>query len=500
MAEETKKIIVRRRKESMDTSEEVLKVEKPVDTNEAPIETAVPPVPPVPPVTGAPHTPELTEDNMPVLPSFMKGATLKPATKEEVQAQMKPEPITVHASFGAATRASTIAHSIAGETEVRDKKLTENKFFSDAHKANVEHHNDMIENLKNEDSVSLITDNEEFEKLIRGEEGVSILDDNDENYAQSCCRNVISSVSYYYSVVLLHSGFKVNFTGLRYLAKSRLLNTPEDMYNERRRFYKTIWEQIESISGFKSKPSFEKWCRITSFLDTDSLLFGVYAATFPTDQKFNITCPNCGSNLEILANPENLVSVYSDEAYKQVHDVINNTPNAEDIIRVSAMSKREKLPVKAQKVMIYIKEPSIADYLEIIADVAADRSLYDKYELTYEKTMYIDYVLVPDIAFFKRNGKVRFVKVKSRKQIAEIISNLDSASGTKLDDILNNLNDKYNVRFEIPESVCHGMLKDEEGKFTGEKCGHKIEAVPVDLEKLLFRALRNGRTDDEVTE
>jgi len=348
--------------------------------------------------------------------------------------------------------------------------------------------------------VNLITDNEEFEKLIRGEDGVSILDDNDEGYAQSCCRNVISSVAYYYSVVLLHSGLKVNFTGLRYLAKSRLLNAPENMYHERRRFYKTIWEQIESISGFAQKPSFDKWCQMTSFLDTDSLLFGVYAATFPTDQKFNITCPKCGSTLEVLANPENLVSVYSDEAYKQVHDVINNTPNGADIIRLSALAKREKLPVKAQKILLYVKEPSIADFLEVISDVSADPTLYEKYEITYEKTMYIDYALIPDIAYYKRNGKVRFVKVKNRKQLAEIISNLDSATGEKLDDMLNNLNDKYNVKFEIPETVCHGALKDEEGKFTGEQCDQHIDAVTVDLEKLLFRALRNGRQDDETGE
>ena len=484
MAEETKKITIRRRKDSMTESEEVLNVEKPVE--------AAPKAPEAPAAEAT-----IKPEDAPVLPSFMANAKLTPATKEEIEAQRKPEPITIHTSFGAATSAGTIAHSIAGEETIHSKKLTENKFFSDAHKENVEHHNDMIENLTSNDSVNLITDNEEFEKLIKGEDGVSILDDNDETYAQSCCRNVISSVAYYYSVVLLHSGLKVNFTGLRYLAKSRLLNAPEDMYNERRRFYKTIWEQIESISGFTSKPSFEKWCQITSFLDTDSLLFGVYAATFPTDQKFTITCPNCGSTLEVLANPENLVSVYNDEAYRQVHDVINNTPNGADIIRLSALSKREKLPVKAQKILLYVKEPSIADFLEIISDVSADGSLYEKYEITYEKTMYIDYALVPDIAFYKRNGKVRFVKVKNRRQIAEIISNLDSASGEKLDNMLNNLNEKYNVKFEIPETVCHGSKKDEEGKITGEECGHHIPAVHVDLEKLLFRALRNGREDDE---
>lgn len=496
MAEETKKITIRRRKDTMDKTEEVLRVEKPIEAQEAQA-----PVNPAPAQASAAKIEGgLKPEDAPVLPSFMAGATLRPATKEETEAQKKPEPITVHTSFGGAMSAGTIAKSIAGEEVIANQKLTENKFFSEAHKESVEHRNDMIENLTSDDSVNLITDNEEFEKLIRGEDGVNILDDNDESYAQSCCRNVISSVAYYYSVVLLHSGLKVNFTGLRYLAKSRLLNSPENMYNERLRFYKTIWEQIESISGFASKPSFDKWCKMTSFLDTDSLLFGVYAATFPTDQKFTITCPKCGSTLEVLANPENLVSVYNDDAYAQVHDIINNTPKGEDIIRLSALAKREKLPVKAQKILLYVKEPSIADFLEIIADVSADPSLYEKYEVTYEKTMYIDYALVPDIAFFKRNGKVRFVKVKNRRQLAEIISNLDSASGEKLDDMLNNLNEKYNVKFEIPETTCHGNIKDEEGKFTGELCDQKIDAVPVDLEKLLFRALRNGRQDDETGE
>jgi len=482
MAEEpkTKKIVINRRKDSMDTAEPVLQVEKPI----TPEETAQTPTP----AAQAPLQPE--DDGLPVLPSFMQGATLKPATKEEIEAQKKPE--AIHVSFGTTQKANGIAHSIAGENTVQSKKLTESKFFSEGHKESVEHRNDMIENFQSDDSVNLITDNEEFEKLIRGEDGVSILDDDDENYAQSCCRNVISSIATYYSVVLLHSGFKVSFTGLRYLTKSRLVNLPEDTYNNRLRFYKTLYDQVEEISGFKRKPNFEKWSKITSFLDTEPILFGIYAATFPTDQKFNVTCPHCGSNLEVLANPENLISVYNDEAYKQVHDIINKTPNGEDIIRISPMSKRFKLPVKNQKILIYIKEPSIADFLDMLSEVASDRSIYDKYENSFERTMYVDYVLVPDIAYYKRSNKVRFVKVKNKVQIAEIISNLDSNAGGKFDEILNKMNDKYDVKFQIPETVCHGLMKDEEGKLTGEECGHHIAAVPVDLEKLLFRAIRRG--------
>ena len=473
MADEKKKIVIKKKTESE-------QVEQP--------QTPAPVEPPKP-----------ANDDMPVLPSFMQGATLKPATQEEVEQQMKPQPITIHAGFGAAASSPNISKNIANEVAApvpAHKKLSENKFFSEAHKASVEHHNDMIENLTSNDSVNLIVDDTEFEKLIQGEKDVSILDDGDVNYAQACCRNVLSSVAYYYSVVLMHTGLKVNFTGLRYLSKSKLLNSPEDMYHDRLRLYRTIWEQIESISGFGTKPNFEVWSKITSFLDTDSMLYGVYAATYPTDQSFTVECPKCGSKLELKTNPENLVAVYDDAAYQKVKDVISKTPNAEEIVKNSALSKIFKIPVREQKIVLYVKEPSIADFLNMLSEVTKDPTLYETYEVTFEKTMYIAAAFVPDIAFYKRSGTLRFVKVTNKRQIASIIANLDQKAGLAVDDCIEKLNEHCNVRFEIPETTCHAMLKDEEGKFTSEECGQHIDKINLDMEKLLFRSLRSTGRDE----
>jgi hypothetical protein len=473
MADEKKKIVIKKKTESE-------QVEQP--------QTPAPVEPPKP-----------ADDNMPVLPSFMQGATLKPATQEEVEQQMKPQPITIHAGFGAAVSSPNISKNIANEVAApvpAHKKLSENKFFSEAHKASVEHHNDMIENLTSSDSVNLIVDDTEFEKLIQGEKDVSILDDGDVNYAQACCRNVLSSVAYYYGVVLMHTGLKVNFTGLRYLSKSKLLNSPEDMYHDRLRLYKTIWEQIESISGFATKPNFEVWSKITSFLDTDSMLFGVYAATYPTDQSFTVECPKCSAKLELKTNPENLVAVYDDAAYQKVKDIISTTPNAEEIIKNSALSKIFKIPVREQKIVLYVKEPSIADFLNMLSEVTKDPTLYETYEVTFEKTMYIAAAFVPDIAFYKRSGTLRFVKVTNKRQIASIIANLDQKSGLAVDECIEKLNEHCNVRFEIPETTCHAMLKDAEGKFTSEECGQHIDKINLDMEKLLFRSLRSTGRDE----
>lgn len=444
---------------------------------------------PTDPITGALHTAETSLHAS--FPEDESKAEAAVEAEEEHQEAPVNDGKQRSKNFGERVEVNKLDESLAASLASRrpgQKKINEKQFFSEGHKESVIKNNDFVENNQTKKTVYDIQDNTAFLELIKkGESAVEIVE-GDNEYAQAASRSVIATISSYYSVVLLHSGYQANFTGLKYLGKSRLLTSAESLYLDRRRLYETIYNQIESMTG--GKPSFEKWLKITSFHDTASLLFGVYAATFPTTQTFEVTCPKCGNKMQVPTDPESIVAVYDKDAYERVRDIVNANPTQKEIFEKSALAKIEILPMERRQSVFYIKEPSIQDFLDILAVVTREPELYTKYEDTFEKTMYIDHIMIPDTAHYQREGKVRFVKITDKKLIVRFIANLEDDEGQALDDTIDKLNTAYDVSYEIPEFTCNGLLKNENGDWTDEPCKQKIEAMHLDMEKILFHYLQ----------
>ena len=429
---------------------------------------------------------ELAEDAAPSVPEESTAIANEPELAPEADASKERK-----TSFGERVQTEKLDQGLAQSLASRrpgQRKINEKQFFSEGHKESVIKNNDFVENNQTNQTVFVIKDNQAFLDLINKGESAAEVIEGDNEYAQAASRSVIAAISSYYSVVLLHSGYQANFTGLKYLGKSRLLTSAESLYLDRRRLYETIYNQIESMTG--NKPTFEKWLKITSFLDTPSLLFGVYAATFPIPQNFEVTCPKCGNKMQVPTDPESIVAVYDQKAYDRVRDVVNANPSTTEIIKQSALSKIFTVPLEKRQSVFYIKEPSIQDFLDVLAVVTREPELYNKYEDTFEKTMYIDHVMIPDVAHYEREGKVRFVKMTDKKLIVRFLANLEDDEGTAIDDVIENLNKDYNVDYEIPEFTCNGLLKNENGDWTDEPCKEKIAAMHLDMEKILFHYLQ----------
>lgn len=465
------------------------------------------------------------------IPDFFKGAEIKKLSGEEIKelSKQKPEPIRNAITIPAAAlnRKGNEQNGTSGNIEVLDqvkslgqrnnenkidsdvaadvignmpvgKKLSEKQFFAEGHRDSVLHHNDIVENQTTNVTVLDIRDDSAFEDLLNGKiDEKDIIHDNE--YAQAAARNVIASISSSYTIVLLHSGYQCTFNGLKWLGRSRLLTNPGNPYNQRKLIYETIYNQIQNMSG-GNKPSLEKWLKMTSFLDTEPLLFGVYAATYPTPQTFSITCPECHNKMEVRTDPESITAVYDESARNQVLEIINSSQSTEDIIKNSALSKIERVPLQKRKSLVYVKEPSIADFLDILAMVSKDYNLYEKYGDVFEKTMYVEKIIIPDIAEYNRNQKIRFVEITNKELIAKFIANLENDEGEQLDQIITNHNKKYEVHFEIPSFKCNGLKKDENGNWTNEPCGQVIDKMPLDMETLLFHNLQGKKVNLEEEE
>jgi hypothetical protein len=170
--------------------------------------------------------------------------------------------------------------------------------------------------------------------------------------------------------------------------------------------------------------------------------------------------------------------------------VVNTDPSTTEIIKQSALSKIYTVDFPNRQSVFYIKEPSIQDFLDILADVTREPELYQLYGDVYETTMFVDHALIPDIAHYERTGEVRFVKLTDKKLLAKFIANLTDEEGEAFDNVIDSLNNAYDVQYEIPEFTCNGLLKDENGNWTSEPCKQKIEKRTLDIEKILFHYLQ----------
>ena len=61
---------------------------------------------------------------------------------------------------------------------------------------------------------------------------------------------------------------------------------------------KIIYNNIEDMSI--TKPSFSNWLKITALTDLETLLFGLFASTYPKESEVTIGCENRKCEKDII--------------------------------------------------------------------------------------------------------------------------------------------------------------------------------------------------------
>jgi len=368
-------------------------------------------------------------------------------------------------------------------------EIKSKQYFSERHKESVEKNNLLVQATRTKGNPSEIFSEDEFMEMVKNNFQGCTVKTNDADYAVAASRSVIASVNTYYSVVLLHSGYKANMLGLCYLDKSRLNTVAEDPYSDRIRLYKIIYEKIESMTG--GKPSFEKWLKMTALADIEPLLYGIYAASYPTSQPFEVTCNKCGNTIRVNTDPESIIATFENKSYEEINNILYNVKTHEEIKQFAPMYKEKILPIVEKRSVITVREPSLEDYLNLIRFFNGKEQDYKNFESMIERTLYVKSILIPDIAANQRDGTKAMVKVDDTNLIVRFLSSLmTDASVTLLDNTLTSLNSEYDVDFEIPKFKCNNLIKDENGKITSEACDNDIGPIDLNLENLLFFRVR----------
>lgn len=368
-------------------------------------------------------------------------------------------------------------------------EIKSKQYFSERHKESVEQNNLLVQATRTKGNPAEVFSEDEFMEMVKNNFDGCQIKVNDADYAVAASRPVIASVNTYYSIVCLHSGYKANMLGLCYLDKSRLNTVAEDPYSDRIRLYKIIYEKIESMTG--GKPKFEDWLKMTALADVEPLLYGIYAASYPTSQPFEVTCNNCNSTIKVNTDPESIIATFENKSYDEINNVLYNVKTHKEIKEFAPMYKEKIVPIIEKRSVVTVREPSLDDYLNMIRFFNGKEKEFKDFDSMIERSLYVKSVLIPDIAANQRDGTKAMVKVEDTNLIVRFLSSLMTDASVKaLDDVMNDLNSEYDVSFEIPKFKCNNLKKDENGKITGEPCGNEIGPISLNLENLLFFRVR----------
>ena len=272
-----------------------------------------------------------------------------------------------------------------------------------------------------------------------------------------------------YQVGLLQSGYIANMSALDMGDINRLITSSQDAYNERKSLYKTIYDHAENTSV--GKISFNDWLKLTSYDDVQTLLFGLYAQTFPDTNKFNIECPECGNQVSIKVDNNMLIQTEGDgitdkmrELLKQQHD------SPKSLLEKSLIHTDERIRLPESNVIIDITTPSLNDHLKLLSQ---DSKLIENNASEASLVLFTKKILIPDYKASRKKGRPVYSEVTQFKKKLKVLKSLGVRDGKIVNKKFQERSSRYSIDYSIKNYEC-------------PSCQSLIDEIPVDLETALF--------------
>lgn len=285
-----------------------------------------------------------------------------------------------------------------------------------------------------------------------------------DHYSPNVIADSIKVPSGYYTIAA-YSAYSCYMRSLSLSEKQTLLNNSATIYEERLKMFKTVYNCIEDM-GIK-KPSFENWTKITSFLDYQSLLFGIYCATYPKGTTFKETCVNkeCNHEYDSVQKPQEFRIVNEGEIFERFKNVNNNMIDVNFIKENTLIGRMLNDSYLDGKILIEFKQTaSLADVLNCLKVNTA--------ETIRNFPNLLGYTTVIHRLFIQKSGTDEYYCLQTPKEITTFL--MSDSVNAELEDLFDETlgKAKYKVEFYTKDINC-------------PQCGTESKGNPVDTEMLL---------------
>jgi len=280
-----------------------------------------------------------------------------------------------------------------------------------------------------------------------------------------------------FDVVACQSAYSASMSAFNMNDINSITNSNVDRYKSRQRMYKAVYNHIEAMSI--PKPGFNEWLSITSFGDWDTLLFGIYAQTFPEDNDFDIKCGHCGKETPVTIDNNTLITVKDEKVYGKIKEVVSGLKDPAMLVNNSQVHKYERVMLKDSKCVVEIQTPSLYDYLSLIKNT--DEKVLENYAETVSIMMFIKNFYILDVAATKATGKARFSPISTTgTEMLNTLTKLSVVDGKQLEKAIEARIEKFAINYSINNATCN-------------HCKDTLEPIAVDLETLLFTRINKDQ-------
>lgn len=269
------------------------------------------------------------------------------------------------------------------------------------------------------------------------------------------------------TTTLVNSGIWLNFTGAgtnEIIAMNSIQN--DDPVTTALGKFLHVFKHVTNSSI--GKLSLKHAIKIISYYDIDTLFYGLYVATHPTESEIMRTCDKCNKEFYARLLSRNLL--LNGEEFTKSSDYIKHNTTLDDVLRNSSLNK-EYVKQHDFGLIIHYKNPSISSFLNTVRSVSQDN--IQKYPDIVELIYNISKVLIPI-----PNTDNEVVAYTEPNDIIEIISSLKRPEY------------KYDI-IDVIEEIRPSAVPEygfEEVKCP--HCGHKNQQHALNIQTLLFLLAR----------
>ena len=280
-----------------------------------------------------------------------------------------------------------------------------------------------------------------------------------------------------FKVAALQSGYTAEIGPLAFEDISRIQASAVDAHASRMKLLRTLHSRIQQFSCGNIK--FQDWLKQTAQGDYDTLMYGLYASTYPGENDFDVNCRHCGHQNKITVDVGQLARVESDDVYAEIRKLLDPKTDFKGAIQNSLVGRTIQRKLPQTGIIAEIRNPSMQDYLDGVQWFvnAQDRntgmlpSEIAGAEVIRTLSMYVHRMLVPV------NGGAQYLPVEGQLERSQLIGRLPRADGQALTDAVDEETKKLEVSYSLPAYNCSG-------------CGKRNEDLFLDFEALLFIKLR----------
>ncbi len=280
-----------------------------------------------------------------------------------------------------------------------------------------------------------------------------------------------------FKVAALQSGYTAEIGPLAFEDISRLQASAVDAHASRMKLLRTLHSRIQQFSCGNIK--FQDWLKQTAQGDYDTLMYGLYAATYPGENDFDVRCRHCNHDNKLTVDVGQLARVESDDVYAEIRKLLDPKTDFKGAIQNSLVGRTVQRKLPQTGIIAEIRNPSIQDYLDGVQWFV---NMQDKNtgmlpneiagaEVIRTLTMYVQRLLVPV------KGGAQYLPVDGQLERSQLIGRLPRADGQALTDAVDDETKKLEVSYSLPAYNCSG-------------CGKRNEDLFLDFEALLFIKLR----------